>query len=63
MVRASMPKLPGVTNTGVKRNGLSVYRYSPQDAVVDVPAAGKGRTPKRGQPGLPFLGKKSRNAN
>ncbi|GLC76890.1 hypothetical protein PLESTF_001852100 [Pleodorina starrii] len=52
--------LPGLTRTGEKRNGRMVYRYNADDAVVDVPAGGKRRTPKRG---LPFLGKKNSNAN
>ncbi|KAG2486438.1 hypothetical protein HYH03_014885 [Edaphochlamys debaryana] len=50
----------GFYNTGLKRDGLVVYGYDPQAINT---ATKRKRTPKKGQAGLPYLGKRSKNAN
>ncbi|KAG2486414.1 hypothetical protein HYH03_014861 [Edaphochlamys debaryana] len=55
----SLGSRQGFFNTGEKRNGRAVYRYDPQAGA----ATKRKRTPEKGQAGLPYLGKRSRNAN
>ncbi|GLC38468.1 hypothetical protein PLESTB_001729200 [Pleodorina starrii] len=59
-VGIGLQHLRGLVNTGEKRGGLALYRYNPQDAIVDT--CGAGALKRRRQPaGLPFLGKRSKN--
>ncbi|GLC61192.1 hypothetical protein PLESTB_001729500 [Pleodorina starrii] len=59
-VSNGLKDIRGLVNTGEKRGGLAVYRYNPQDAIVDT--CGAGALKRRRQPaGLPFLGKRSKN--
>ncbi|GLC38467.1 hypothetical protein PLESTM_000731200 [Pleodorina starrii] len=59
-VSFGLKALRGLVNTGEARDGLALYRYNPQDAIVDT--CGAGALKRRRQPaGLPFLGKRSKN--
>ncbi|GLC56943.1 hypothetical protein PLESTB_001166100 [Pleodorina starrii] len=60
MISGMLKDVKGLTKINDKRP--VVYQYNPQDAVVDV-GVGRRQGKKRGQPGLPFMGKKSKNAN
>ncbi|GFR51073.1 hypothetical protein Agub_g13398 [Astrephomene gubernaculifera] len=57
-VSQSIPRIPEIFNTGKKRNQLTVYRYD-EEVARQLPGGRGPKVPKKGQQGLPHLGKKN----